>query len=69
MTMLWHDRDSYYPAKWENSASFRQHNEDMKRFRLNHPAWAQARGGTEEKPDCFTLLPVRKVNFDRISSN
>ena len=70
MAMTWHNRDeANFSHNEEDKASFQRHDESMKRFSLNHHDWESAQAKIEKTVDYFTLLPIRRVNLDRISSN
>ncbi|MFC1964163.1 hypothetical protein ACFLV1_02140 [Chloroflexota bacterium] len=69
MTMAWYSDNESLSDNAASGASFQRHDARMRRFRRTHPDLNAPWVAATEKEDCFNLLPLRKVNPTRLSSN
>ena len=70
MTMAWNSRDEmFYSDHEDDRASFRKHDEFMRRFRFAHPRVETIDSKGVRTADWLSLLPIQQVKLARYSQN
>ena len=71
MTIMWKNTPEKQSGadKKSDAASFRKHDDSMKKFRLTHPKVETRELRSEHAIDWLVLFPMQEVKLARYSSN